>query len=195
MRPIDHVAGHAYPLGRDNVDTDVILPARFLKTITRNGLGIAAFETLRAEPGNIFEDPAWKGAPILIAGANFGCGSSREHAVWAMMDLGISVVIAQGFSDIFAGNAFKNGMLTIVLPRETVMRLLEWAQQGSLTIDLRSQCIGMGGEQIAFEMDPFRKNCLLNGLDEIGLTLAFAPEIAAYEKQMAQNQPWLSPSG
>lgn len=195
MRPIDHVVGHAYPLGRDNVDTDVILPARFLKTITRTGLGIAAFETLRAEPGNIFENPAWKGAPILIAGANFGCGSSREHAVWAMMDLGISVVIAQGFSDIFAGNAFKNGMLTIVQPRETIMRMLDWAQHGSLTIDLPSQSISMAGGQIAFEMDPFRKNCLLKGLDEIGLTLAFAPEIAAFEHQIAQRQPWLSPSG
>ncbi len=116
MTAITSVEGRAYPLGLKNVDTDVIIPAEYLKTITRLGLGSHAFETIRAQPGNVFDDPAYAGAPIIIAGDNFGCGSSREHAAWALLDLGVKAVIAPGFSDIFLGNAFKNGIITVTLP-------------------------------------------------------------------------------
>ncbi|WP_081096957.1 3-isopropylmalate dehydratase small subunit, partial [Erythrobacter donghaensis] len=125
MQPIDRVEGRAIPFGRKNVDTDIIIPAQWLKTISREGLGKGAFETVRAEPGNVFDDPEFAGAPILIAGDNFGCGSSREHAAWALTDLGITAVIAPSFSDIFSSNAFKNGILTVVLPQEAVDRLME----------------------------------------------------------------------
>jgi len=124
MNPITAVEGKAYPFGRKNVDTDVIIPAHYLKTITRAGLGKGAFETVRAEPGNVFDDPAYVGAPILIAGDNFGCGSSREHAAWALADLGIKAVIAPSFSDIFSGNAVKNGIVPVVLPQEAIDRLI-----------------------------------------------------------------------
>jgi 3-isopropylmalate/(R)-2-methylmalate dehydratase small subunit len=135
MKPINHVAGTAIPFGAKNVDTDVIIPAHWLKTITREGLGKGAFEAIRAEEGNIFDTERNKGAPILIAGDNFGCGSSREHAAWALLDMGITCVIAPSFSDIFSGNAFKNGILTVVLPQEAVDRLLEVAQdQPSISI-------------------------------------------------------------
>src|SRR5579883_1989134 len=129
MEPLTTVEGKAYPFGRKNVDTDVIIPAHWLKTITRAGLGRGAFETVRAEPGNVFDDPAYAGAPILIAGDNFGCGSSREHAAWALGDMGLRAVIAPSFSDIHAGNAFKNGILTVVLPQAQVDRLLEVARE------------------------------------------------------------------
>jgi 3-isopropylmalate/(R)-2-methylmalate dehydratase small subunit len=194
MQPVSRIAGRAYPLARDNVDTDVILPGRFLKTITRSGLGVAAFESIRAEPGNLFDDPRYHGAPILIAGENFGCGSSREHAVWAMMDLGIGAVIAESYSDIFSGNAFKNGLLTIVLPPDLVAQILEVARAGaSIEIDLATQTIALPGEVfIPFDMDPFRKDCLLRGLDEIGLTLGYVDKIAAFELQHDRAFPWLS---
>lgn len=192
MTPIKEVLGRAYPLGRDNVDTDIILPGRFLKTITRSGLASAAFESIRAEPGNIFENPVWKGAPIVIAGQNFGCGSSREHAVWAMMDLGIRAVIAESYSDIFSGNAFKNGMVTITQPRHNIVRLLDWAQAGAIAISLLSQTITFGDEVVEFQVDPFRKDCLLKGLDEIGLTLGFDADIAAFEQDLSQRQPWIA---
>ena len=120
MTPIKHVAGRAIPFGRKNVDTDVIIPSQYLKTITREGLGRGAFEALRKDKGNIFDAPEYAGAPILLAGDNFGCGSSREHAAWALLDMGITCVIAPSFSDIFSGNAFKNGILTVVLPQEAV---------------------------------------------------------------------------
>ena len=125
MQPVHEVAGRAIPFGRKNIDTDIIIPAHWLKTISREGLGRGAFEALRADPDNIFDQEAYKGAPILIAGDNFGCGSSREHAAWALLDMGIKAVIAPSFSDIFSGNAFKNGILTVVLPQEQVDRLLE----------------------------------------------------------------------
>ena len=132
---MSQIEGRAIPLGRANVDTDVIIPARWLKTISREGLGRGAFETIRAEPGNLFEDARFTGAPILIAGDNFGCGSSREHAAWALLDLGISCVIAPSFSDIFSGNAFKNGILTVELPQDQIDRLLEVAQTDPVHVD------------------------------------------------------------
>ncbi|KQX23594.1 MULTISPECIES: 3-isopropylmalate dehydratase small subunit [unclassified Sphingomonas] len=192
MQPVDQIHGRAYPLGRDNIDTDIILPGRFLKTITRAGLGGVAFEVIRAEPGNALDDPAYAGAPILIAGENFGCGSSREHAVWAMMDMGIRAVVARGFSDIFAGNAFKNGLLTVVLDPDAVDHVLEQARAGAIDIQLGDQRVILpDGTSFAFAIDPFRKHCLLNGLDEIGLSLDLEDQIAAFERQMAENRKWL----
>ena len=192
MKPIRHVAGRAIPLGRKNVDTDVIIPAAYLKTITREGLARGAFETVRAEPGNVFDDPRWQGAPILIAGDNFGCGSSREHAAWALLDMGITAVIAPSFSDIFSGNAFKNGILTVVLPQAAVDRLLEVAQDQPIDIDLDSGTVTTPfQDRFTFTIDPFRKHCLLNGLDEVALTLASDGAITAHEARVAQALPFL----
>jgi 3-isopropylmalate/(R)-2-methylmalate dehydratase small subunit len=194
MQPIDRVEGRAIPFGRKNVDTDIIIPAQWLKTISREGLGKGAFETVRAEPGNVFDDPEYTGAPILIAGDNFGCGSSREHAAWALTDLGITAVIAPSFSDIFSSNAFKNGILTVVLPQEAVDRLMEVAVTDPIHIDLESQTVTTPfQDRFTFEIDPFRKTCLLQGLDEIGLTLAKADAISAYEAKLAAERPWLVP--
>ena len=192
MRAIDTIEGKAYPLGRPNIDTDVIIPAHHLKTITREGLGQFAFETLRAEPGNVFDDPAYAGAPILIAGDNYGCGSSREHAAWAMADMGLQAVIAPSFSDIHAGNAFKNGILTVVLPQDQVDRLLEVAKDHPIAIDLESQTVTTPyQDRFRFEIDPFRKDCLLRGLDEIGITLAMDDAIGAHEAKMHAETPWI----
>ena len=142
MNPVTTVEGRAYPLGRKNVDTDVIIPAHYLKTISRTGLGKGAFETIRAEPGNVFDDPAFAGSPIVLAGDNFGCGSSREHAAWALVDMGVTAVIAPSYSDIFSGNAFKNGIVAVVLPEASVERLLEVAREGQpITIDLESMTV------------------------------------------------------
>ena len=193
MQPVDEVQGRAIPFGRKNIDTDIIIPAHWLKTISREGLGRGAFEALRADPDNIFDQEAYKGAPILIAGDNFGCGSSREHAAWALLDMGIKAVIAPSFSDIFSGNAFKNGILTVVLPQEQVDRLLEVAQTDPLTIDLEAQTVTSPfQDRFSFEIDPFRKHCLLNGLDEVGLTLARDAAIADYESQQAVDMPWFA---
>ena len=196
MQPITRVEGRAYPLGLKNVDTDIIIPAKWLKTISREGLGRGAFESLRAEPGNVFDDPAYAGAPILIAGDNYGCGSSREHAAWAMADLGIQAVIAPSFSDIFSGNAFKNGLLAIELPQAAIDRLMEVAKTDSIHIDLETQTVTTPFQDwFAFAVDPFRKHCLMNGVDEIGLTLASGNAISAHEKRIATEQPWLVPAG
>ena len=196
MQPITRVEGRAYPLGLKNVDTDIIIPAKWLKTISREGLGRGAFESLRAEPGNVFDDPAYAGAPILIAGDNYGCGSSREHAAWAMADLGIQAVIAPSFSDIFSGNAFKNGLLAIELPQAAIARLMEVAKTDSIHIDLETQTVTTPfQDRFAFAIDPFRKHCLMNGVDEIGLTLASGDAISAHEKKIATEQPWLVPAG
>jgi 3-isopropylmalate/(R)-2-methylmalate dehydratase small subunit len=193
MEPFTQVEGRAYPFGRKNVDTDVIIPAAYLKTISREGLVEGAFETVRAEPGNIFDDPEYKSAPVLIAGDNFGCGSSREHAAWALNDMGVKVVIAPSFSDIFSSNAFKNGILTVVLPQEQVDRLLEVATANPLTIDLENQVVTTPfQDRFEFPIDPFRKNCLIAGLDEIGLTLESDAAIATYEHQTAAARPWLN---
>jgi len=182
MRAVSSVEGRAYPLGLKNVDTDLIIAARHLKTVRRTGLGRFAFEALRAQPGNVFDDPAFAGAPILIAGDNFGCGSSREHAAWALADMGVRAVIAPSFADIFASNAFKNGIVTVPLPQEAVGRLLEIAREHPLRIELQTmQVIAPTGDCFAFAMDPFRRRCLMQGLDEIALTLASAAAIRAYE--------------
>ena len=195
MQPIDRVEGRAIPFGRKNVDTDIIIPAQWLKTISREGLGKGAFETVRAEPGNVFDDPEFAGAPILIAGDNFGCGSSREHAAWALTDLGITAVIAPSFSDIFSSNAFKNGILTVVLPQDAVDRLMEVAATDPIHIDLESQTVTTPfQDRFSFEIDPFRKTCLMQGLDEIGLTLAKTDAISAYEAKLASEKPWLVPA-
>ena len=193
MEPLREVEGRAIPFGAKNVDTDVIIPAHWLKTVTREGLGRGAFETVRAEPGNVFDDPEFAGAPILIAGDNFGCGSSREHAAWALGDMGVQAVIAPSFSDIFAGNAFKNGILAVVLPQDQVDRLLEVARTDPITIDLEHQVVTTPfQDRFAFEIDPFRKACLLDGLDEIGLTLARDSAINDYERRQAHDMPWLA---
>ena len=179
MEPVSTIEGKAYPFGLKNVDTDVIIPAEWLKTISRSGLGKGAFEAIRKDPDNLFDSQEYAGSPILIAGDNFGCGSSREHAAWALLDLGIKAVIAPSFSDIFSGNAFKNGILTVVLPQEAVDRLLEVAKTDPIHIDLESQTVTTPfQDRFTFDIDPFRKNCLLKGLDEVGLTatrVAFAP--------------------
>lgn len=195
MQPISTVEGRAYPLGLKNVDTDIIIPAEWLKTVSRTGLGKGAFQSLRAVEGNVFDDPEYAGAPILIAGDNFGCGSSREHAAWAMADLGISAVIAPSFSDIFSGNAFKNGLLAIVLPQAAIDRLLEVAKTDPIHIDLETQTVTTPfQDRFEFEIDPFRKHCLLNGVDEIGLTLESSDAIGSYESRVAQDRPWLVPT-
>lgn len=193
MEPVNEVRGSAIPFGRKNIDTDIIIPAHWLKTISREGLGRGAFEALRTDPDNIFDQAAYKGSPILIAGDNFGCGSSREHAAWALLDMGIKAVIAPSFSDIFSGNAFKNGILTVVLPQEQVDRLLEVAQTDPLTINLEAQTVTSEfQDRFTFEIDAFRKHCLLNGLDEVGLTLAKDAAISTYETRQAADMPWFS---
>ena len=195
MKAISRVEGRAYPVGLKNIDTDVIIPAVWLKTISRAGLGKGAFESLRAVPGNVFDDPEYAGAPILIAGDNFGCGSSREHAAWAMADLGISAVIAPSFSDIFSGNAFKNGLLAIVLPQPAIDRLMEVARADDIHIDLETQTVTTPfQDRFEFEIDPFRKHCLINGVDEIGLTLKSSDAISVYEAKLSANRPWLAPN-
>jgi 3-isopropylmalate dehydratase small subunit len=193
MNPVTTIEGKAYPFGLKNIDTDVIIPAHWLKTISRSGLGKGAFETIRTDPDNLFDSDDYRGSPILIAGDNFGCGSSREHAAWALADMGISAVIAPSFSDIFSGNAFKNGILTVVLPQEAVDRLMEVAQTDSIHIDLDSQTVTTPfQDRFEFQIDPFRKHCLLNGLDEVGLTLAMNDKISAYEQRASAAWPWLA---
>lgn len=191
MQAFDRVEGRAIPFGAANVDTDLIIPARYLKSLTREGLGRGAFAALRADPDNPFDRNA--GAPILIAGANFGCGSSREHAPWALLDLGIRVVIAPSFADIFAGNSFKNGLLLVELPQAAIDRLMAVAAEGlPIAVDLDSQTVTTPyQDRWDFPIDPFRKHCLANGLDEIGLTLAEQSAIAAHEARQARERPWI----
>ena len=193
MEPVRSIEGKAYPFGRKNVDTDVIIPSHWLKTISREGLGAGCFETVRREAGNVFEDPAYQGAPIVIAGDNFGCGSSREHAAWALLDMGVTAVIAPSYSDIFSSNAFKNGILAVALPQAAVDRLLEVALTDPIHIDLESQTVTTPfQDRFTFEIDPFRKHCLLNGLDEVGLTLAQDTTIRSYEDRARANLPFLA---
>lgn len=190
--PLIHVSGTAYPFGMKNCDTDVIIAAQWLKTISRAGLGKGAFAGLRETPDNVFDDPRYAGSPILIAGDNFGCGSSREHAAWAIADMGVRVVIAPSFSDIFSGNAFKNGILTVALPRDVVDRLLEVAKSDSIEIDLEHQKVTTGfQDRYEFEIDPFRKHCLLGGLDEISLTMTADDAITEHERQAEAQALWL----
>ncbi len=193
MEPIVTVTGRAYPWGAKNIDTDIIIPAHWLKTTTREGLAKGAFETVRAEPGNLFDDPAYKDAPILIAGENFGCGSSREHAAWALADMGVAAVIAPSFSDIFSGNAFKNGIVPVVLPQEAVDRLVEVARDHPVTVDLDTMTVTTPlQDRFSFDLDPFRRDCLMQGLDEIGLTLAKDTAISKFEDATANARPWIS---
>lgn len=193
MEKLTRVEGRAIPFGQKNVDTDVIIPAKWLKTITRDGLGEGAFESLREAPGNVFDDPVYAGAPILIAGDNFGCGSSREHAAWAMLDLGIRAVIAPSYSDIFSGNAVKNGILPVVLQQAAIDRLMEVAREGSpITVDLETQSVTTPyQDRFVFEIDPFRKHCLLHGLDEVALTLERVEAIGQFETRRNAAQSWL----
>ena len=196
MTPVTTVSGSAYPWGAKNVDTDVIIPAHWLKTVSRVGLGRGAFETVRAEAGNLFDDPRYAGSPILIAGDNFGCGSSREHAAWALADMGVKAVIAPSFSDIFSSNAFKNGIVAVVLPQEAIDRLIEVAQDPTaghqpVTADLETMTVTTPyQDRFPFELDPFRRQCLMEGTDEIGLTLARDTAISNFEEGMAGSRPW-----
>jgi 3-isopropylmalate/(R)-2-methylmalate dehydratase small subunit len=200
MQAFTHLTAVAAPLNMANVDTDKIIPARFLKTIKRSGLGVNLFDGLRynadgsEKPDFVLNQPKYRHSEILVAGENFGCGSSREHAPWALLDFGIRCVIAPSFADIFHGNCFKNGILPIALPQEICDRLMADAALGTnarITIDLEKQVvIRPDGEEIPFEVDSFRKHCLLNGLDDIGLTLEHAPAIDRFEASRRQNQPW-----
>ncbi|MBB6308625.1 3-isopropylmalate dehydratase small subunit [Xanthobacter tagetidis] len=193
--------GVAAPLKLVNVDTDMIIPKQYLKTIQRTGLGKGLFSEMRYRqdgsdnPDFVLNQPAYKGAKVLVAGDNFGCGSSREHAPWALLDFGIRCIISTSFADIFYNNCFKNGVLPIKVSPEELEKLFEDAERGAnatLTIDLPNQEIrGPDGGAIHFEIDPFRKRCLLEGLDDIGLTLQKAPSIAAYETAKGAEQPWL----
>jgi 3-isopropylmalate/(R)-2-methylmalate dehydratase small subunit len=188
----------AAPLNVANIDTDKIIPARFLKTIKRTGLGKSLFADMRYQddgsekPEFVLNQEKYRAAQILVAGDNFGCGSSREHAPWALADFGIRVIIAPSFADIFFNNSFKNGLLPIALPKDVVAKLLEDAALGTnarLTIDLKRQVVVRpNGEEIGFNVDPFRKHCLLNGLDDIGLTLQHTAAIDAFE---AAQPAWL----
>jgi 3-isopropylmalate/(R)-2-methylmalate dehydratase small subunit len=195
------LSGVAAPLPLINIDTDMIIPKQFLKTIKRTGLGANLFDEMRftkngAEiPDFVLNQAAYRKARILVAGANFGCGSSREHAPWALADFGIRCVIAASFADIFYNNSFKNGILPIILPQQQVDLLMEDAKKGAnavLTVDLESQTISRpDGRKIAFDLDPFRKHCLLNGLDDIGLTLQKQSKIDSFESARKLSQPWL----
>jgi 3-isopropylmalate/(R)-2-methylmalate dehydratase small subunit len=195
------LTGVAAPLPIINVDTDKIIPKQHLKTVERTGLGKALFEELRyrddgsENPDFVLNQPAYRQAKILVAGENFGCGSSREHAPWALMDFGIRCVIASSFADIFYNNSFKNGMLLIKLPQAIVNELMDDAKKGAnarFTVDLASQTITRpDGGTVKFDIDPFLKDCLLNGLDDIGLTLKKESKIAAFEQKQHLTQPWL----
>ena len=183
MTPLIRVEGRALPLPLSNVDTDLIIPAEHLKTVGRSGLGKYAFQTLRQKPVNLFDDPEWeRSAPILIALDNFGCGSSREHAAWALLDLGIRVIIASSFSDIFAGNALRNGIATIELGRTQVRRLLAQAPGALFGVHLDLMRISSSlGDLFEFSMDSFQRECLMGGLDPLTLTLQHEAQIRAYE--------------
>ena len=200
MQKFTSLTGVAAPLPMINVDTDMIIPKQFLKTIKRTGLGKNLFDEMRyntdgsEKPGFVLNKPAYRKATILVSGANFGCGSSREHAPWALLDFGIRCVIAPSFADIFYNNCFKNGILPIKLPQEDVDKLMDDANRGAnatITIDLEKQEIrGPDGGCIKFEMDPFRKRCLLEGLDNIGLTLESEKAIGEFEAKAQAARPW-----
>ncbi|SKA08574.1 3-isopropylmalate dehydratase small subunit [Consotaella salsifontis] len=194
------LTGVAAPLPIVNVDTDMIIPKDYLKTIKRTGLGKGLFAELRYRedgsdnPDFVLNKPAYKGAEILVAGDNFGCGSSREHAPWALLDFGIRCVISTSFADIFYNNCFKNGILPIRVTPEQLDLLMDDAERGAnarLTVDLASQTItGPDGGSITFDIDPFRKHCLLNGLDDIGLTMEKETAISGFESELAEARPW-----
>jgi 3-isopropylmalate/(R)-2-methylmalate dehydratase small subunit len=196
------LTGVAAPLPLRNIDTDMIIPKQFLKTIKRTGLGKSLFFEMRYDNATgteiadfVLNKPAYRNATILVTGENFGCGSSREHAPWALLDFGIRCVIAPDFADIFYNNCFQNGILPIKLPQADVDKLMDDAQRGSnatVTVDLEAQEIrGPDGGVIKFEIDPFRKHCLLNGLDAVGLTMQKQDAIRTYEEKAASSRPWL----
>ena len=195
------LTGVAAPLPLINVDTDMIIPKQFLKTIKRSGLGANLFDEMRFDDDGkeiadfVLNKPAYRSAEILVAGDNFGCGSSREHAPWALLDFGIRAVIAPSFADIFFNNCFKNGILPIVLPQEQVDVLMEDAEKGEnarISVGLETQTVtASDGQSFAFEVDPFKKHCLLNGLDDIGLTLEKSAAIDTFEKQASAERPWV----
>ena len=200
MEKFSKISGVAAPLPLVNIDTDMIIPKQFLKTIKRSGLGVNLFDEMRYDrQGNEIADfvlnkPAYRQAQILVAGDNFGCGSSREHAPWALADFGIKAIISTSFADIFYNNCFKNGMLPIVLPQKAVDVLMKDAEKGSnarIEVDLESQTVtSSDGQSFKFEVDAFKKHCLLNGLDDIGLTMEKAKSIDAFEAKAAMERPW-----
>ncbi len=194
------LSGTAAPLPLANIDTDMIIPAAYLKTVERAGIGKGLFGNMRRKPDGspipfVLDDPKFKGASILITGENFGCGSSREHAPWALLDGGIRCIVAPSFADIFFNNSFKNGLLLIKLPQSEIDKLMDDASRGrnaTLTVDLEKQEInGPDGGTIKFDVDPFRKHCLLNGLDDIGLTMQKVPKIDDFEAKQRLGEPWL----
>jgi 3-isopropylmalate/(R)-2-methylmalate dehydratase small subunit len=202
MEKFTKLTAVAAPLPIVNCDTDKIIPARFLKTLTRTGLGKNLFDPLRYDPKTgeenpdfVLNKPAYRNSEILVAGHNFGCGSSREHAPWALLDFGIRCVISTDFADIFYNNSSKNGILLIKVSPEELEQLMEGAERGAnatMTVDLESQEItNSDGEKITFEVDSFKKHCLLNGLDDIGLTLKKESSISAYEEKQKTSEPWL----
>jgi len=195
------LSGIAAPMPLVNIDTDMIIPKQYLKTILRTGLGVALFDEMRynqdgtEKPDFVLNQPQYRAAQVLVAGDNFGCGSSREHAPWAIADFGIRCVISTSFADIFYNNCFKNGILPITLPeadRDACMADAEKGANARMDIDLASQTITLSdGRAIGFQIDPFRKHCLLHGLDDIGLTMEKAASIAAFETAAAQSRPWV----
>lgn len=194
------LTGIAAPMALVNIDTDMIIPKQFLKTIQRSGLGKNLFDEMRYDregneiPDFVLNQPQYRQAEIIVAGDNFGCGSSREHAPWALLDFGIRCVISTSFADIFFNNCFKNGILPVVLPQEAVDHLMDDARKGAnarITVDLETQTVtASDGTVFSFQVDPFKKHCLLNGLDDIGLTLEKASAIDAFEKKNAALHPW-----
>jgi len=201
MEKFTTLTGVAAPMNMINVDTDMIIPKQFLKTIKRTGFGANLFHEMRfnedgsENPDFVLNQTAYREAQILVAGDNFGCGSSREHAPWAILDFGIRCVISTSFADIFYNNCFKNGILPIKVAKEDLDKLMDDAERranATLTVDLEAQTIaGPDGGSVAFEIDAFKKHCLLNGLDDVGLTMQKADKIDAYEEQQRASQPWL----
>jgi 3-isopropylmalate/(R)-2-methylmalate dehydratase small subunit len=200
MEKFTTLSGVAAPLPMVNIDTDMIIPKNFLKTIKRTGLKEGLFYELRFTADGqkkdfVLDQPAYQNAKIIVAGPNFGCGSSREHAPWALLDFGIRCIISEGFADIFYNNCFKNGILPIKVPKDVIAKLMDDASRGSnaiIEIDLEKQEIkGPDGGTVHFDIDPFRKHCLLNGLDDIGLTMEKKSEIDAFEAKQKEAQPWL----
>jgi len=201
MEKFTTLTGVAAPMNMINIDTDMIIPKQYLTTVERTGLGKALFFEMRynddgsENPDFVLNQPTYRNATILVAGDNFGCGSSREHAPWALLDFGIRCVIATSFADIFYNNCFKNGILPIKLPPEDVAKLIDDAERGAnatVTIDLENQVItGPDGGEVKFDLDEFKKHCLFNGLDDIGLTMKNAAKIDDYEDAQKSSQPWL----
>ena len=201
MDKFEKLTGIAAPMPLVNIDTDMIIPKQFLKTIKRSGLGVNLFDEMRYNQDGseiesfVLNKPAYRKAEIIVAGENFGCGSSREHAPWALLDFGIRCVISTSFADIFFNNCFKNGILPIVMPQEVVDVLMSDANKGAnarMTVDLENQTVTTSdGQSFAFEVDAFKKHCLLNGLDDIGLTLEKVASIKTYEADMNAQRPWV----